>query len=103
MNDLMQFDTFEQADDFCKKIDTRLGYPNAETKTERYTQPEEGADGKWYVPTNADCPGVEISKIAAANRLKPSEVKRDESTKDKDGTGQIIEVKGVKLTKSIQK
>lgn len=93
MTDIITFNSFDEADVFCKSVDAKLGYPNPETKTERYTEIEKGVDNKWYVATNSLCPINELAKIPAVQKIANSDIKRDVDT------GAIKEVKGVVLKK----
>ena len=90
-NELISFDSESEALAWCAAIDAKLGYPNPATKTERYTVPLPGDDGRYYVPTNADCPASEITKIASAKRITPTDVKFDPDS------GKVAEIKGMKL------
>lgn len=93
MNHTLVFDTEAEAIACSDEINALLGYPNPVTKTERYTEPVMGEDGKWYVPTGVDCPGSVKAKLSAARKIDPTDIKFDSET------GKLSEIKGVKLAK----
>ena len=50
--------TLSACESFIRKMNTMMGYPNPETKTERYSIPREHATkkGTWFVPLKAVIP-----------------------------------------------
>lgn len=56
-----------------KAVNAAMGYPNAETKTERYTELLVDEDGKMYAQIDNKCPAAQL---VGATLHPPSKINR---------------------------